>query len=141
MAAETGHLVMSTLHTSDAVESLTRLLSYFEVHQHKNLKQVLAHSLNAVISQRLIPKMDGKGMIAAHEILINTAAVREQIINGDSFSPIHTLIAQGTSSYGMQSFDQSLVNLYQTGVISKDIALAQASNRANMELAMSGVSA
>lgn len=141
MAAETGHLVMSTLHTSDAVESLNRLLSYFEPHQHSNLRQVMAHSICAVISQRLVSKLDGKGMAAAHEILINTVGVKELILNGSDFTPIHDIIANGSSSYGMQTFDQSLIQLYQSGVITKTEALAQASNQANMELAMTGVSA
>lgn len=141
MAAETGHLVLSTLHTSDAVESLTRLLSFFEPHQHNSLRQSMAQSICAVISQRLVPRISGEGMAAAHEIMINTAAVKELILSGESFHQIQELIRNGNSAYGMQTFDQSLIELYQTGVISQAEALAQASHKADMELAMSGVSA
>lgn len=141
MAAETGHLVLSTLHTSDAVESLTRLMSYFEPHQHRNLRQILASSLRAVISQRLVPKLDGKGLVAALEIMVNTATVKDTILNGDTFDPIKDYMHNGGDTYGMQTFDQALLHLYQQGVITRDEALRQASNKDNMALLMSGVSA
>jgi twitching motility protein PilT len=139
MAAETGHLVMSTLHTTDAAESLTRMMSYFPPHQHTILRQMLASTLVAVISQRLVQRIDGKALVAANEILINNATVRDVILKSEHFDAIHTLIADGGSTYGMQSFDDALIALYESGVISRDQALTQASHRDNMQLRMGGV--
>ena len=141
MAAETGHLVLSTLHTVDAVETMTRLMSYFPPHQHTSLRIMLAATLRAVISQRLVARADGKGLAAANEILIANAQVRDIILKGDHFSSLHTAIANGGDTYGMQSFDDSLLDLYQNGVISKDEAVHQASRRDDLMLKMRGVGA
>lgn len=141
MAAETGHLVMSTMHTIDAVESLTRLMSYFEPHRHNSLKQMLASSLKAVISQRLVPRVDGRGLAAALEVMICNSTVKDTILNGDHFSSLYNVIAQGGDTYGMQTFDDSLLELYHAGLISRDEALSQASHREDLALKMRGVSA
>jgi len=139
MAAETGHLVFSTLHTKDAVDSLTRLMSYFPPHQHRSIRIQLAHSLQMVISQRLVPRADGKGRAAAVEILVANSLVRDVIQNGENFSPLSEAIKKGSKSYGMQSFDQSLLSMYHAKIISKDQAIAEASSRENMRLLISGV--
>lgn len=141
MAAETGHLVFSTLHTIDAVEALTRLLSYFPPHSHSNLRQVLSHGLIAIISQRLVKTADGRGMTAANEILISNANVKETILKADDFSSLYQIIAQGGDTYGMMSFDDSLLELVHGGIISPDEALSQASRRDNMLLKIRGVGA
>lgn len=140
-AAETGHLVLSTLHTSDAVESLTRLMSYFEPHKHANVRQMLAQSLRAVLSQRLVPRRDGKGLAAAIEVMMVNATVREAILKSDHFTSLYNVIASGGDQYGMQSFDQALLELYQQGIIARDVALAQATHRADLELKIRGVGA
>lgn len=139
MAAETGHLVFSTLHTKDAVDSLTRLMSYFPPHQHKSIRMQLAHSLKMVLSQRLVPRADGKGRAAAVEILVANSFVREVVLSGDNFSSLTDAIKKGSKSYGMQSFDQSLLAMYNSRVISKDQAISEASSRENMKLLISGV--
>lgn len=139
MAAETGHLVFSTLHTKDAVDSLTRLMSYFPPHQHKSIRMQLAHSLKMVLSQRLVPRADGKGRAAAVEILVANSFVREVVLSGDNFSSLTDAIKKGSKSYGMQSFDQSLLSMYHSRIISKDQAISEASSRENMKLLISGV--
>jgi twitching motility protein PilT len=140
-AAETGHLVLSTLHTIDAAEAMTRLMGYFPPHQHQSLRQLIANTLKAVVSQRLVPRIDGKGLVAANEILINNATVRQIIQKGDNFSSLHNAIASGGDTYGMQTFDDSLLELYQSGIIGKDEALAESSKRDDLLLKMRGFSA
>jgi twitching motility protein PilT len=127
------------LHTTDAVESLTRLMSYFQAHQHPSLRQMLAHTLKAVVSQRLVQKIDGKGLVAAIEILIANATVREIIQKADHFDSLYTAIAGGSDTYGMQSFDDHLLELYNNGIIAREEALAQATRRDDMLLKMRGV--
>lgn len=138
MAAETGHLVLSTLHTMDATESITRLLSYFPPHQHPSLKMMLSQTLKAVVSQRLIPRNDNKSLVPALEILIANELVKETIQKGDDYSLLKDAIRNSRTGYGMQSFDQSLLNLCKTGVISTKEALEHASNRKDLELALQG---
>lgn len=139
MAAETGHLVMSTLHTIDAVEALSRLMSYFPPHQHSALRQMLAHTLKAVISQRLVPRADGRGQVAAFEILTSNANVRDIIQRSEHFDVLHQVIRTSGDAYDMQSFDQSLFELYQQGIIEREEALRQATRAADLELLMRGV--
>jgi twitching motility protein PilT len=139
MAAETGHLVFSTLHTSDAVESLSRLMSYFPPHQHASIRQKLAHTLKAVVSQRLVPRIDGRGQVAAMEIMVANATVRDAILKAEHFESLHQVIRASGDTYGMQSFDQSLLELYHQNVISKEEALKQATRKDDLQLAMRGV--
>jgi twitching motility protein PilT len=141
MAAETGHLVVSTLHTNDAVESLSRLMSYFPPHAHTSLRQMLAHTLRAVISQRLVPKADGRGQVAAIEVMIGNATVRDIIQKSEHFDALYSSIRGTGNTYGMQSLDQSLFELYQEGIISRETALAQATLKGDLELKMRGVGA
>ena len=139
MAAETGHLVLSTLHTTDAVESLTRLLSYFPAELHHSVRQTLGQSLKAVISQRLVSRNDKKGLVAAHEILISSANVRSHIEKGSDFAGVKTLIENGKEAYGMCTFDDSLLQLFREGIISEDEVLAQSSSRGDIQLKLHGV--
>jgi twitching motility protein PilT len=138
-AAETGHLVLSTLHTSDSVETLTRILGMFPPDQSANIRMSLAASISAVISQRLVPRADGRGMIAAVEILIGSAAVREQILNASEMTALRHLIKEGRDLYGMQSFDDSLVSLVTNGVIAREVAISFATSPSDLELRLSGV--
>lgn len=138
MAAETGHLVLSTLHTLDAVESITRLMSYFPPHQHLSLRMMLSQTLRAVVSQRLVARIDQKGMVPAIEILIANEVVKETILKSDNFDVLKDTIRNSRNTYGMQSFDQSLLGLYQQGIISAEEALKHASKRKDLELAMQG---
>jgi len=138
-AAETGHLVFSTLHTSDAVESLGRLTGMFSAEEGLNIRQSLARSLKAVISQRLIPRSDGRGMVASVEIMIVTGAIRELILDGAGFVGIRQMIKDGRDVYGMQTFDDSLVGLVTSGIITQQDALKYATSRQELELSLSGV--
>lgn len=140
-AAETGHLVLSTLHTVDATESIARIVSVFPPYQQKQVRLQLASILKSVISQRLVPKADGRGRVAALEILRSTARTRELIEDKDRTKELHDAIAQGGITYGMQTFDQSLEQLLRSGQISYEEALNQASNADDFALRMSGISA
>ncbi len=111
-AAETGHLVLSTLHTVDATETINRIISVFPPYQQKQVRLQLASVLKGVISQRLVPRADGNGRVPACEVLVVTGTVRECIIDPDKTRHIHDVIAAGTSQYGMQTFDQSLFGLF-----------------------------
>jgi len=140
-AAETGHLVMSTLHTLDATETINRIISVFPPYQQKQVRMQLGAVLKAVISQRLVPKADGRGRVAAVEVLIATARVRELVEDKDRTKEIPDAIAQGHQTYGMQTFDQSLMGLLKQQVISYEEALRQATNRDDFALRVSGISA
>ena len=140
MAAETGHLVLSTLHTLDAAETINRVVGAFPPYQQKQVRIQMASLLRSVISQRLVPKADGKGRVPAIEIMINTARVREYIEDKDKTKKIREAIAQGYVSYGMQTFDQSLMSLYKEKLISLDEALRQASNPDDLALRIRGIS-
>src|SRR5512134_119709 len=140
MAAETGHLVLSTLHTLDAAETINRIVGAFPPFQQKQTRIQLASLLKAVISQRLVPRADGKGRVPAIEIMINTARVREYIEDKEKTKKIREAIAQGYVSYGMQTFDQSLMALYKEKLISLEEALRQASNPDDLALRLRGIS-
>ncbi len=139
-AAETGHLVFSTLHTQDAKETITRIIDIFPLESQNHIKLLLSATLYAVVSQRLIPKKTGDGVIPAVEILINKGAIREAIIDSEKFTQIHSLMEKGREQYGMQTFDQSILDLYNKGFISYEDALAYASNPADLELKIKGIS-
>lgn len=139
MAAETGHLVLSTLHTQDAPESISRLLSYFPPHAHPTLRLVLSQTLNAIVSQRLLTRADAKGLVPALEILVVNELVREQILTGTDFSVLKDAIRSNNNTYGMQSFDQSLMALCKSGIITEAEALENASNRKDLKLQLSGI--
>ena len=138
-AAETGHLVMSTVHTLDATETINRLIAVFPPHQQRQVRLQLASVLRAVISQRLMPRVDGTGRSVAVEVLVNTAFVRDCIVDPERTHLIQDAIAAGTSQYGMQTFDQSIYGLYQGGRISYDTALQWASNPDEFKMRAQGV--
>ena len=140
LAAETGHLVFSTLHTLDATETINRIIAVFPPHQQKQVRIQLASVLKAVISQRLIPKADGKGRAPAVEVLISTAFIRDCIMDKEKTHLIHGAIAQGTSQYGMQTFDQSIFSLFEQGLVSYEEALRWASNVDEFKLKVQGIS-
>ena len=139
-AAETGHLVMSTLHTLDATETINRIISVFPPHQQKQVRLQLTAVLKAVVSQRLVPRADGKGRVAAVEILRVTGRVKELIEDKDRTKEIPDAISQGHVSYGMQTFDQSLMSLVKQGMISYQEALRQATNPDDFALRFQGIS-
>jgi len=139
-AADTGHMVLSTLHTTDAAQTINRIISFFPPHQHAEIRQVLANALKAIISLRLIPRADRPGRVPAAEVLVNTATISELIRKGDELVTIPEHIAEGRVQYGMQSFDQSLLDLYSKGWISYEWAMHYASNPSEFALRVSGVS-
>jgi twitching motility protein PilT len=138
-AAATGHLVMSTLHTLDATETISRIVAVFPPHQQKQVRLQLGSTIKAVISQRLVPRADGHGRVAAVEIMRITARTRELIEDKDRTKELHDAISQGHVSYGMQTFDQSLMKLLTSQLITYDEALRQASNRDDFALRVSGI--
>lgn len=139
VAAETGHLVLSTLHTVDAAETVNRIISVFPPYQHKQVRVQLASVLRAIISMRLAPRADGKGRVPAVEVLIATATIKACIEDPDKTKQIPDVIAQGFSQYGMQTFDQSLLGLYQDGLITYEEALRRASNPDDFALKVKGI--
>ncbi len=139
-AAETGHLVFSTLHTLDATETINRIIAVYPPHQQKQVRLQLASVLKAVISQRLIPRADRTGRVPAVEVLINTAYVRDAIMDKEKTHLIPGAIASGTSQYGMQTFDQSIFGLFQQKFISLEEALRWASNVDEFKLKVAGIS-
>jgi twitching motility protein PilT len=138
-AAETGHLVFSTLHTLDATETINRVIAVFPPHQQRQVRLQLASVLKAAISQRLIPKASGHGRAAAVEVMIATPFVRDCIVDKEKTSMIPGAIAAGTSQYGMQTFDQAIFGLYERGDISLDEALRWASNVDEFKLKVAGI--
>jgi|WetSurMetagenome_2_1015567.scaffolds.fasta_scaffold01102_11 twitching motility protein PilT len=138
-AADTGHLVMSTLHTMNAMETVSRILSFFPPHQHQQVRLVLSNVLVAVISLRLLPKKDAGGRIPAAEIMINNAAVAEYILNPEKSHLILSAMSEGYTQYGSQSFDQSLLQLYRDDLITFQVAKQSATNPDDFELKVKGV--
>jgi twitching motility protein PilT len=138
-AADTGHLVFSTLHTTDAAQTINRVISFYDPHQQSEVRFMLSSALAAIISLRLVPRSDKPGRVPACEILINTAAVRDQIRDMDSSLNIPELIREGTTQYGMQSFDQSLMQWYSQNVISYESAIFFATNPSEFALRTQGV--
>src|SRR5687767_1574267 len=138
-AAETGHLVLSTLHTLDATETITRIVSSFPSHQQKSVRIQLAGILKAVISMRLVRAAKGAGRVPAIEVLVSTGTIRDHIINEEKTYMIREAIAAGTSQYGMQTFDQSLFQLLQSRLITQEEALHNATNPDEFKMRISGI--
>lgn len=139
IAAETGHLVFSTLHTSDAVETINRIITVFPPYQHKQVRMQLASILRAIISMRLVPRADEKGRVPAIEVLVATATIKGCIEDADKTKLISDYIAEGFSQYGMQTFDQSFLNLYKRGIITYENALSWATNPDDFALKVKGI--
>ena len=131
-AAETGHMVYSTVHTTDATKTIGRVLGVFPSEEQKQVRMRLAENLAATVSQRLLPRADGKGMTVAQEIMICTGTIREAILNPGDIA-LKDLIEQGRRQYHMQTFDQHLVHLFESGVITKAIALQAATSPSDFE--------
>ncbi len=138
-AAETGHLVLSTLHTLDATETITRVVSSFPAHQQRSIRYQIAGILKAVISMRLVRAAKGGGRVPAVEVMVSTGFIRDYIINEEKTSLIREAIAAGYSQYGMQTFDQSLFQLFQSGHISMEEALHNASNPDEFKMQVAGI--
>jgi len=141
MAADTGHLVMSTLHTTDVVQTLQRVISFYPPHQHDEVRMSIASNLRAVISQRLIARRDGAGRVPAAEVMITTPTIREFMLNPEKVPMIHSAVAEGTTQYGMQTFDQSVLTLLREGLITEDEALKNCNNPNELALKLKGISA
>src|SRR5919197_1512572 len=132
-AAETGHLVLSTIHTVDATESINRMLDFFPPHQQQQVRAMIAGTLKGVVSQRLIPSIDGSGRVAVCEILIMTGRVRDLIKDMEQTHRLHEVIEEG-EYYGMQTFDQALLGHLQAGRITMDEALRAATHPHDFKL-------
>ena len=138
-SAETGHLVFSTLHTVDAVETLNRIIDFFEPHQQLQIRKQLASVLRAVVSQRIVPLKSGTGRCVAAEVLIGNRTIREFIEQGKSFKDIVKLIEEGYDQYRMQTFDQALFDLYKSEKITPEIALLNATSPKDLKLRLQGL--
>lgn len=138
-AADTGHLVMSTLHTMNCVETISRIISFFPPHQHEQIRLILSNVLVAIVSLRLLPRKDGRGRVPASEILINNAAIAEYILNPDKTHLILPAVREGFKQYGSRSFDQSLLQMYNDDLISIETAKQNASNPDDFELKVGGI--
>ena len=139
-AAETGHMVFSTLHTLDAVETINRIIAVFPPPEQKQIRTQLAATVRAVVSQRLVRRADSEGRVPAVEVMIATAYVRDCILLPEKTRMIREAIAAGTSQYGMQTFDQSLWDLCQQNLITYETALENASNADDFKLRAQGIS-
>ena len=138
-AAETGHLVLTTLHTLDAMESINRMLTVFPPHQHNQVRYQLAQVLKAIISQRLVPTVDGKARVPAVEVLIATERIKDLISDPTKTWEIRQAIQEGSLHYGMQTFDQCLYNLYKGNLITYDEAMRQATNKNDLAMRIEGI--
>jgi len=139
-AAETGHLVLSTLHTVDAQETVNRIVGVFPPYQQRQVRLQLSAILKGVISQRLVPRADGKGRVPAVEVMVSSARVRELIDDKEKTKLLRDTIQNGYETYGMQTFDQSLMKLLNNELITYEEALRQSSNPDDFKLKYSGIS-
>jgi len=140
-AADTGHLVFSTLHTTDATQTMNRVITFFPPHQHQEIRYLLAASLQAVVCQRLLPRADGSGMVPAVEVMVATATIRDCIINPEKTPLIVQFIREGVVQHKMQAFDQSLMDLYLRGLVSLEEALRASSNPHELMMRLKGIHA
>src|SRR5262249_21840558 len=141
MAADTGHLVLSTLHTTDVVQTLQRIISFYPPHQHDEVRLSIASNLRAVVSQRLIPRRDGGGRVPSVEVMVSTPTIREFIMSPDQTPLIHSAVSEGVTQYGMQTFDQSVLQLLRDGLISEEEALKNCNNPNELALKLKGIAA
>jgi twitching motility protein PilT len=136
-AAETGHMVFSTVHTTDVSKTIGRLVGMFPAEEQQSARLRLADNLMGVVSQRLLPRKDAKGRVAAVEVMLSTKTVQEHIKDPDRTGGLKDVIERGRNEYDMQSFDQHLTDLFKAGVISREVALSAASNPSDFERALS----
>jgi twitching motility protein PilT len=140
-AADTGHLVLSTLHTVDATQTVNRIITFFPPHQHQEIRYLLAATVQSVICQRLLPRADGSGMVPAVEVMVATGTIRECIINPEKTPLIAQSIREGVVQHKMQAFDQALMDLYQNGIITLEDALRASTNPHELTLRLKGIEA
>ena len=138
-AADTGHLVLTTLHTMNVVETITRIISFFPPHQHQQIRLLLAGTLKSIVCQRLLARSDKPGRVPALEVMVNSGAIKECIINPEKTADIPDLMEQGSVQYGMQTFDQSIMKLHKQGLISFEEAMNHASNPDDLDLRLRGI--
>ncbi len=138
-AADTGHLVFSTLHTTDAPETVNRVISFFPPHHHQQIRSLLAANLEAVISQRLLPISGDKGRVPALEILVGSATVKEYILDHTKTNQLHDIMKAGKETWGMQTFDQAILDLYSTGMIAYETGLEFSTNPSEFALRIKGI--
>jgi twitching motility protein PilT len=138
-AADTGHLVLSTLHTIDAAQTVNRIISFYPPHQHDEVRFLLATSLAAVISLRLIPRASGKGRVPAVEVMVNTPTIQEYLLDPAKTLQIKGAMHEGLAQYGMQTFDQSLMKLHMDGLITLEEAIHASSSPTEFELRIRGI--
>ena len=141
MAADTGHLVLSTLHTTDVVQTLQRIISFYPPHQQDEVRLSISTNLKAVIAQRLIPRRDGRGRVPAAEILVSSPTIQECILDADKTVNIYALVAEGTTQYGMQTFDQSVFGLLKSDLITEEEALRNCNRPNELLLKLKGIQA
>jgi twitching motility protein PilT len=141
MAADTGHLVVASLHTPDASQTINRIISFFPLNEHEEVRYLLGSNLLAVVSQRLVPRKEGVGRVPAVEIMLNTATIKEYIMDHKKTTGIYKAIQEGVNQYGMQTFDQALMALYKKELITYDDALRYSSNPAEFDLRARGIHA
>jgi twitching motility protein PilT len=139
-AADTGHMVFATIHTTNAVETIHRVLSMYPPHQHDEVRLLLAEVLAGIISLRLLPTKDGNGRVPAAEILVNTGAIKEYIQDKNKIDMVEQAVAEGHIQYHSQTFDQALLELYQNNQISLETAMNAATNRDDFDLKIRGIS-
>ena len=139
-AADTGHMVFATIHTTNATETIHRVLSMYPPHQHDEVRLLLAEVLAGIISLRLLPTKDGKGRVPAAEILVNTGAIKEYIQDKNKIDMVEQAVAEGHIQYHSQTFDQALLELYQNEQISLETAMNAATNRDDFDLKIRGIS-
>jgi twitching motility protein PilT len=138
-SAETGHLVFSTLHTVNAVETLTRIMDFFPPYHQEPIRKMLASVLRGIVSQRLVSRLEGGGRTVAAEVLIGNLTVREYLMKGAGFGEMTKLMEDGYSTYGMQTFDQALYDLWKSKTISEEEALENATSPKDLKLRMEGL--
>jgi twitching motility protein PilT len=139
MAADTGHLVLSTLHTTDVVQTIQRIISFYPPHEHDEVRLSIASNLRAVITQRLIPRADGRGRVPAAEIMVSTPTIQEYMLDGEKTPMLHSLVAEGATQYGMQTFDQSVLGLIRDGLITEEEGLKNCSHPNELILKLKGI--
>jgi len=140
-AADTGHVVLSTLHTLNATETINRIISFYPPHQHQHVRVLLATTLAGVVSLRLLPRADGKGRIPAVEVLLSTSTIKEYLLDPVKTMLIQSAIEEGYGQYGMQTFDQSIFKLYKEGLIAYDDAIQAVTNPDEFKLRLVGIEA
>ena len=140
-AADTGHLVLSTLHTVDAPQTINRIISFFPPHHHQETRYLLASTLQGVISQRLVRSADGAARVPAVEVLVTTGTVRDCVINAEKTPLLHQVMRESVTSHSMQTFDQALMKLYQEGTVTLDDALRASSKPHELTLRLKGIQA